>query len=208
MAELEKVILSEDPEVYMTKDMLTLEECQHFIEISRTKMKQALVADEKEGVVSPGRTGRNCWISHDYDDISKQVAQRISSYVGHSLENAESFQVIHYGKLQEYDQHFDAWENDESAKTNRCMKRGGQRLLTAICYLNDVQEGGGTHFPLLNITSVAKSGKILVFMNCEKGTSNRHAKSLHAGLPVLSGEKWAFNLWFREKKYDRAKLAH
>ena len=31
------------------------------------------------------------------------------------------------------------------------MKYGGQRLWTALCYLNDVEEGGETRFTKLNI---------------------------------------------------------
>ena len=31
----------------------------------------------------------------------------------------------------------------------------------------------------------------------DDGSLNR--KSRHAGLPVIKGEKWAFNLWLRER---------
>ena len=32
------------------------------------------------------------------------------------------------------------------------MKYGGARLMTALCYLNNVEKGGGTRLPKLNIT--------------------------------------------------------
>jgi len=35
------------------------------------------------------------------------------------------------------------------------------------------------------------------------GTDSRHPLSLHGGQPVLVGEKWAANLWFRERDYRR-----
>jgi len=33
------------------------------------------------------------------------------------------------------------------------------------------------------------------------GTTKVHPDSLHAGRPVTKGEKFAFNLWFRENKF-------
>ena len=33
----------------------------------------------------------------------------------------------------------------------------------------------------------------------KEGSTERHYMSEHAGMQVIEGEKWAFNLWFREK---------
>ena len=46
---------------------------------------------------------------------------------------------------------------------------------------------------------IPEQGKIVVFHDCYKGTDTPHPNSLHGALPVLEGEKWAFNLWFRKK---------
>ena len=46
----------------------------------------------------------------------------------------------------------------------------------------------------------AKKGRMVVFYNLnEDGSIN--AKSRHAGLPVIKGEKWAFNLWLRDYNF-------
>jgi tetratricopeptide (TPR) repeat protein len=37
--------------------------------------------------------------------------------------------------------------------------------------------------------------------DCYPGTNTRHPDTLHAGLPVLEGSKWAFNLWFHERPF-------
>ena len=39
----------------------------------------------------------------------------------------------------------------------------------------------------------------LIFYNVYEGTNKKHHLSEHAGMPVIKGEKWAFNLWLREK---------
>ena len=192
-------ILAKDPYVATYNNVLTDEECQHFIDISRESLKRALVSENNKGVVSAGRTGSNTWIQHDHDEITKKVGERIANIVGMPLKNAEAFQVIYYGITQEYRQHYDSWVHDGSDKTHRCMKWGGARMKTALCYLNDVTKGGGTKMTKLNITVPAEKGKLLVFHNTVSDIDHtRHELSEHAGLPVEEGEKFAFNLWFKE----------
>ena len=192
-------ILSKEPHVATYNNMLTDEECQHFIDISRESLKRALVSEDNKGVVSSGRTGSNTWIQHDHDEITQRVGERIAKIVGMPLENAEAFQVIYYGITQEYRQHYDSWVHDGSDKTHRCMNKGGARMKTALCYLNDVTKGGGTKMTKLDITVSAEKGKLLVFHNTVSDIDHtRHELSEHAGLPVEEGEKFAFNLWFKE----------
>ena len=166
---------------------------------AETSLKRALVSFENNGVVSEGRTGTNTWIQHNHDEITKNVGERIPKIVGMPLENAEAFQVIYYGVSQEYRPHYDSWGHDGSSKTLRCMNKGGARMKTALCYLNDVTKGGGTKMTKLNVTIPAEKGKLLVFNNTVSEVDHtRHELSQHAGLPVEEGEKFAFNLWFRE----------
>ena len=195
----EKLVLCDSPLVEEHYNVLTHDECEHFIEISKLDLKRALVSSDSKGTVSQGRTGSNTWLRHDHDEITKQVAERIAEIVGMPLQNAEKFQVIHYGVNEEYRPHFDSWIHDDSEKTHRCMKWGGARMKTALCYLNDVSKGGGTKMTKLNITITAEKGKLLVFNNTvSMDDHTRHELSEHAGLPVEEGEKFAFNLWFRE----------
>ena len=79
------------------------------------------------------------------------------------------------------------------------MKFGGARLKTALCYLNDVEEGGETKMTKLNTTIKPKKGGMLVFQNTiSLDNHDKHPLSEHAALPVIKGEKYAVNLWFRE----------
>jgi hypothetical protein len=74
-------------------------------------------------------------------------------------------------------------------------------IYKALGYLNDVEEGGATEFRDLNISVKPKKGSLLVWKNVLPGTTKVHPDSLHAGRPVTKGEKFAFNLWFRENKF-------
>ena len=50
---------------------------------------------------------------------------------------------------------------------------------------------------------------MVIFHNTTTDISGPHPLSLHAGMPVEAGEKWAFNLWFRlhdtRESFDAAK---
>ena len=186
--------------MYIIDDFLSNEECDYMIEIGKENLKRARVSDESEknGVISTGRTGSNNWVPHNKSKKSKEIADRFSELVNIPLVNAENFQIIHYSQTQEYKMHYDGWEHNKSEKTLRNIKYGGQRIYTCLCYLNDVEEGGGTSFDKLKIDVKAKKGRILVFKNVLNGSNERHPLSLHAGMPVIKGEKYAFNLWFRE----------
>ena len=181
-------LLSKNPLIFIVENFLTSMECDHFIELSNGKLKRALVSHQKKGVISNGRTGSNLWITHYKDKITQNVGKRIADFVKIPLENAESFQLIKYDEKQEYRNHYDGWVHDNSEKTLRNMKYGGQRMLTSLVYLNDVEEGGGTRFSKLNINVEAKKGRMLIFSNVYENTNVRHELSEHAGMPVIKGE--------------------
>lgn len=194
--------LSDDPVIYVFDDFISSAEANIIIEAAEPNLKRAVVSSAKKGIESAGRTGQNCWVKQDHNETIAEISQRVSELVGLPLENAESLQVIHYGTEQKYNPHYDGWRHDtESGK--RCMKRGGQRLVTCLIYLNNVEAGGGTEFPKINLEVEAKLGRMVVFHNCYAGTNQRHDLSQHGGMAVKAGEKWACNLWFREEFYAK-----
>ncbi len=191
------------PGVDYYENIFTSYECEHVIEQAKPLLSASLVAGNKEGFISPGRVSSNCWIPHNKTPVIKMICDKIAYVTCNKLENAEKMQVIHYEVGGKYNAHYDGWEHDNSEKQKRNMKYGGQRLMTALVYLNNVEEGGGTSFPKKNVIAKAKKGCMVVFKNCIDNTNIKDPESLHAGMPVIQGEKWAFNLWFREKETSR-----
>lgn len=202
-----KIAYSEDPHVYTLDNFITPEECQHIIQEAKPHLQRAMVGagldpNNMNGTYSKNRTGTNCWFPHNHDSIFTRIGERIAKEVGHPFTNAEQFQVVHYDVGEEFKDHYDGWEQDGTSEHFHNFKFGGNRLLTALIYLNDVKEGGGTKMTKLNHLVEAKQGRVLVFEDCYKGTNNRHPLSEHCGMPVIQGEKYAVNLWFKECPYE------
>ena len=143
-------IISINPEIYTIDNFLSEDECKHCINISKDKMKRSVVTGVNQGILSAGRTGSNTWIPHNYESITYNVACNISKIIGIEISNAEAYQVIYYKEGEEYKQHYDSFTHEKTAKNIRCMKLGGQRMKTALCYLNNVEEGGSTQFTKIN----------------------------------------------------------
>lgn len=193
-------ILSTNPLICVFDYYASAQEIEQILAAGANLLAPALVTGPNEGVISDTRTGRNCWIAHHHNEVIAGLCERISELAGLPLENAESLQLIHYDHREQYAAHFDGWDaNSEDGQ--RCMSRGGQRLVTGLLYLNDVTEGGGTSFPNLQLEVQARKGRLVLFHNCIPGGIVRHPNSLHGGMPVQQGEKWACNLWFRERVF-------
>ena len=190
-----------DLRIFVKDNFVSDDECDHFINLAKEiGLNQAVVSGPTKGETSNGRTGTNCWIPHNKTDTTRDVANRIADLVNMPLRYAESFQVVHYNTNEEYRPHMDGWKHDDSPKSHRMMDKRGQRLCTCLVYLNSPEEGGETVFPKLKKAVKPIKGSLLYFSNVEQNTNVLHPDSLHGGAPVKKGEKWAFNLWFREKK--------
>lgn len=193
--------VNNEPMVCVFENFLSDYDVEHLLAVAEPKLKPGLAGTEKSNVTSAGRSGSNCWIPHNHDAVIEEISLRIAEVVGNGLEYAESLQVIHYCEGEQYAPHHDAWDR-ATQRGQRCMARGGQRIVTCLLYLNDVEEGGGTAFPNLDMEIRAKKGRMLLFHNCHEGSTVHHPDSLHSGMPVLKGEKWACNFWFRELEYQ------
>ena len=190
-------LFSSDPIIYVVDDFISEDECQEFINCSKDKLQPATVVGLKEEQKLQDRTNEFAWLEHHANETIHEVSKRLSILVQMPIRNAEMFQVVHYESGTEYKPHFDSF--DQSTELGKkYWEPGGQRMITALIYLNDVADGGATYFPELNISINPKKGNVLVFHNTISETTNINPRSLHAGMPVSSGEKWAANLWFRE----------
>lgn len=193
--------IASDPIIWVIDDFVTPDERAHIIERATDRMDVARVSRLGSNTVSERRTGSVAWVKHDETDIIAGLVSRVGDLVDVPSDHAESLQVVHYGETQEYQAHFDAWDI-ATDKGRQKTAVGGNRAVTALMYLNEVEGGGGTSFPKLDVVVEARPGRLCIFHDLVVGTSARHRHSLHGGMPVTAGEKWACNLWFRQRPYQ------
>ena len=192
------MIINLNPLVCFFDNFLTADECDHIINLAKPQLADASVcAADGSRVEHEGRTNEYAFIPHDQDPTINYVCSKVARFANLPLYTAESMQVIYYDQNEEYKPHHDGWELTET----NWLGSSGNRIMTGLIYLNDVEAGGGTVFPELNIEVMPKKGRIVFFANTFLGNPHRHPQSLHGGAPVIRGEKWACNLWFREREY-------
>ena len=190
--------------IAVVHNFVSEEECEEILAYSWQNMERSTVASKDgKGQKHGKRTGSNTWLQHDASPIIQSVADRISQMVRMPLNKPEPFQVVYYKENEEYDYHWDSFDESDDVATEEYMKNGGQRLITVLGYLRDVPKGGETSFNHLGVNIQPRRGSVIVWWNVEPNTTKREIKSQHAGLPVLEGEKYAFNLWFRENEFKK-----
>ncbi|MEM7667240.1 MAG: 2OG-Fe(II) oxygenase [Pseudomonadota bacterium] len=133
------------------------------------------------------------------DSFVKGISRRIDDLLGMNPITGEAIQGQRYLPGQQFKPHND-WFYTTEKYWELERKRGGQRSWTAMGYLNEVEEGGGTHFTELGINVEPKPGVLLVWNNAlPDGRPNE--STMHAGTPVLKGSKYVITKWYRTRRW-------
>jgi prolyl 4-hydroxylase len=133
------------------------------------------------------------------DPFVQMVERKIDDLLGIPSENAETVQGQRYAPGQEFKPHQDYFHTSQPYWPD-VRKRGGQRSWTAMAYLNQVEEGGATEFPKLELSIPPQPGVLLIWNNMyADGTPN--VDTLHAGRPVVKGTKYIITKWYRARKW-------
>jgi len=191
--------ISEAPRVWSIPGFASAATCNRLIRRARGKLRPAKMYNrqtKKESYLS-GRNNSDCMFDiADSGVILLLLRVRISLVVCLPTFNMEPPQVLHYAPGQELKAHFDfVLEEDESGTRS-------ERAATFLLALNDEFEGGETEFFKTGLRVRGKQGDGLFFANVRDGRPDRD--SLHAGRPVISGEKWLFSQWIRNAPYAEA----
>lgn len=134
-----------------------------------------------------------------YDSFVKGIGRRIDDLLGLDSKIGEAIQGQRYLPGQQFKPHND-WFYTSEKYWQYERKRGGQRSWTAMAFLNDVEEGGETHFTEIGIKIEPKPGVLLIWNNAlPDGTPNEG--TMHAGTPVIRGVKYIITKWYRTRTW-------
>lgn len=182
----------EEPLIIVLDKVLSNQECDQLIEFSKDKLKRSKISSSGEGEVNEIRTSSSMFFQESENDILEKLEKRISDIMCIPIEHAEGIQILKYTPGQEYKAHFDFFNSASKAAKNN-------RISTLVIYLNDVEEGGETYFPKLNLSISPKKGSA-VYFEYFYNNEDLNELTLHGGAPVIKGEKWVATQWMRKQK--------
>ncbi len=190
-----------NPNIALLHGILSEQECDALIEASVGKLERSLVVDRQSGGQLPSnvRSSEGAHFQRGETDLIRSIEARIAALTGLRVEQGEPLQILHYGLSGEYLPHHDYFDPVDPG-TPVILKTGGQRVATLVMYLNTPEEGGATHFPELDLEVKARKGSAVYFEYMNK-VGQIDSRSLHAGMPVLAGEKWIATKWLRQSNY-------
>tara|TARA_Y100000593_G_C4168196_1_gene265532 strand:+ start:62 stop:655 length:594 start_codon:yes stop_codon:yes gene_type:complete len=185
--------------------VLTKEECNLLIEYGKPLLERCKVIDiDSEGgqEIDKQRTSSQVSLSDITDksliDLTNKIKMIFSEICGYPIQNQETLTLLNYKIGQEYKPHWDFFSEDTRYFKDQ-QKYGGQRKISFLVYLNDVEEGGETTYPHLNVDIKPEVGKVLMHHNHHSGKTLE--SSLHGSKPVIKGEKWVLVCWVRENEW-------
>ncbi|MBO0998538.1 2OG-Fe(II) oxygenase [Bacillus sp. SD075] len=188
--EINVIAKLEEPLVVVLGNVLSEEECDGLIELSKNKMHRSKTGVTHE--VNEIRTSSSMFFQENEYDIITKIEKRISTIMNIPLEHGDGIQILKYTPGQEYKAHFDFFTSSSTATKNN-------RISTIIMYLNDVEHGGETFFPKLNFSVSPRKG-MAVYFEYFYNDKNINERTLHGGAPVITGEKWVATQWMRRQK--------
>ncbi|KAL5277691.1 hypothetical protein ACFFRR_002742 [Megaselia abdita] len=201
-----EIINLENPYIIIFHEVISEKEIEVIKNLSKPGLTRAGVCyndekatcslDEKSSHESrSNRKSKLVWLDEKDHEIFSILTQRSEDMTGLSLSTSEEFQVANYGLGGHFAQHKDYFGLPENVE-DLDYKTNGNRFATMLFYLSDVEQGGLTIFPQAVIAVKPKKGSCVFWYNMlPNGEGN--PKTIHAGCPVLVGNKWVINKWIR-----------
>ena len=188
--EIDIVTRLEEPLIVILGNVLSNEECDELVRLSKDKMKRSKIGTTREE--NELRTSSSMFLEESENEIIARIEKRVSSIMNIPIEHGEGLQILRYTPGQEYKAHHDFFSSTSKVANNN-------RISTLVMYLNDVEQGGETFFPKLNFSVTPKKG-MAVYFEYFYNDQNLNDLTLHGGAPVITGEKWVATQWMRKQK--------
>ena len=187
--EIDILVRFEEPLIMVLGNVLSEEECIELIQLSKDRLNRSKIGTSHE--INDTRTSSGAFLREGENNLVGAIEKRVAQIMNVPLEHGESLHILHYEVGQEYQPHFDFFSN-ESVINNR--------ISTLVIYLNDVESGGATTFPKLNLSVYPRRGNA-VYFEYFYNDSALNDLTFHAGTPVMLGDKWIATQWMRRQKY-------
>lgn len=196
---VELLMAMRSPRLVVFGGLLSDDECEQMIDLAKPRLARSETVEQASGgsEVHEARTSDGMFFERGEHGLIDRIERRIAALVNWPLENGEGLQVLRYRPGAEYKAHHDYFDPAQPG-TPTILQRGGQRVGTLVMYLNTPPRGGGTAFPDAGVEVGPMRGNAVFFSYDRPHVVTR---TLHAGMPVLEGEKWVATKWLREREF-------
>jgi prolyl 4-hydroxylase len=185
-----------DPLILVVDDFCTATELELVREIAMLDMHQSTVTEA--AAEAAGKTVRTSSSGSLPKWSVPWLTERVTQLTGYPAAHMESVQVTRYRSGERYSRHVDAVDL-ATADGRDWDANGGNRLVTVLVYMNDVASGGGTQFD--TVTIVPQLGRAVVFFPSTTD-GQPDVRTGHEALPPIDCEKWAMQVWVRQRPTD------
>jgi len=196
---MQNCLLNVNPLVAVFDDVFGQEVADAAMAAGKDRLEQPTYSTPDGRVTGEQRTNLAALIDQWTVPALADLMTKISEIVRLPPEHAETCKLLRYEGEQLFDMHYDSYE--ENGPSREDFMKGGQRLFTTLCYLNDVEEEGQTAFPNLKVAVRPKLGRVLLFANYWPGQNTTHPDSVHVGFGPGNGIKWVLSVWWREHHF-------
>jgi len=124
----------------------------------------------------------------------------IVNITGIPFTNSENYQILQYKVGEYYKPHHDFIGTQIHMSC-------GPRILTFFLYLSNVEEGGETAFPLLNLSVKPKIGRAILWPSVSNDNPLKiDSRTTHEAKPVIKGVKYGANVWYHQFDFQSPNL--
>ena len=195
--------INSSPKIFEINNILSEVECEYIKYISSPYMRESMTIDPDTGKFLRDKIRTSYSAAIDWlteDPIINLIMQKCCLQFDVDANQSEVLHVLHYSVGEEYKPHYDFLGGIDGQAN---FTPDQQRIKTICLYLNDVDKGGDTTFTKLKKSIKPQKGNAVFFENINTETKVPYIESLHAGEPILKGEKWLATLWIREANTNR-----
>ncbi|KAM3875103.1 prolyl 4-hydroxylase subunit alpha-3 [Diretmus argenteus] len=193
---IRRELLSLQPYVVLYHNFITHTEAEDIKLFAQPGLRRSVVATGEKQATADYRISKSAWLKGLAHSITGQLDQRISMLTGLNVQPpyGEYLQVVNYGIGGHYEPHFD----HATAPSSPLFKLNtGNRVATFMIYLSSVEAGGSTAFIYANFSVPVVENAAIFWWNLHRNGQG-DGDTLHAGCPVLVGDKWVANKWIHE----------
>jgi len=136
------IVLSWQPRAFLWPNFLSDHEIERVKSLAQHKLQQSTVVTHQKGVRTSFGSDMTGLMSHD--PVVAAIEARIARALMLPASYQEPMQILRYESDQFYNPHPDFYDDLSIKKFN---PEAGNRAITVLMYLSDVEEGGQTEFP-------------------------------------------------------------